>query len=230
MTSLEVLDREPHSDFQLLRGLQARERDVVLGAARTRRFPCKSIMTYQGEPAEHLFLLSKGRARYFYETSNGKRLILTWITPGQMFGLAALANRAAAYLLSKEAVRDSVALTWTSSSIRALARRFPQLYENSLAAAEEYVNWYAAAHAALTSQTAGERLAHILLQYAAGFGLKFSGGVELDVTNEELAHAANISPYMASRLLSQWQKTGALRKRCGKILVRFPGKLFLGVI
>ena len=31
--------------------------------------------------------------------------------------------------------------------------------------------------------------------------------MEFDITNEELANAANITPYTASRILSDWQKT-----------------------
>jgi hypothetical protein len=52
-------------NFDLLRGFKRQEIDVILPAARVRRFPAKSVMTYQGEPADHLLLLWKGRARYF---------------------------------------------------------------------------------------------------------------------------------------------------------------------
>jgi hypothetical protein len=41
----------------LLRGFKRHEIDLILAAARVRRFPAKSVMTYQGEPADHLLLL-----------------------------------------------------------------------------------------------------------------------------------------------------------------------------
>ena len=47
----------------------------------------------------------------------------------------------------------------------------------------------------------------------------YLGGVELDVTNEELASAANITPFTASRLLSKWRRSGVIAKRRGKILI-----------
>jgi len=59
-------------DSELLRGVKPSEIGVILAAARP--------------PAERLFLLWKGRARYFYETPNGKKHILIWITPGRIFG------------------------------------------------------------------------------------------------------------------------------------------------
>ena len=47
-------------------------------------------------------------------------------------------------------------------------------------------------------------------------------------TNEELANAANITLYPASRIL-EWQRTGAIRKQRRKIVVRSTERLFLRV-
>jgi len=219
----------PHN-IELLRGLNPHESDLILAAARPRRFPAKSVMTYQDEPADHFLLLWKGRARYFYETPNDKKLILKWIAPGHIFGGAALVSRPCTYLVSTEAVRDSIVLEWNGSTIRGLARRFPQLLENAHSIDMEYLSWYVAAHAALTSQSARERLASVLFGLARSVGQKVSGGVELDVTNEELANSANITHYTASRFMSEWQRSGAIRKRRGKIVLRSPERLFLRVV
>ena len=150
-----------HPNIELLRGLRPQEVDSILAAARERRVPAKSVMTYQGEPADQLLLLWKGRARYFLQTPNGKKLILMWITPGQTFGGAALAQRSSTYLLSTEAVRDSVVLVWDGPTIRGLTRKFSQLLENAIIIAADYLSWYIAAHAALCSQDARQRLAII---------------------------------------------------------------------
>jgi len=222
---LRAVDAPPRT--QLVRGLEQREIDVILAAANPRRFSSHSVMTRQGEPADQLLLLWKGRARYFFDTPDGKKIILAWITPGHTFGGTALASRPSTYLVSTEAVRDSLVLAWDAATIRSLARRFPQLLENVYLTAIDYLSWYVAAHAALTSQTARERLAHVILGYAPSIGHKVPEGVALDVTNEELANAANISPYTTSRLISDWHRSGAIRKHRGKILLRSPERLFL---
>jgi len=219
----------PHR-IELLRGLGQKEIDLILAAAKRRRFSAKSVMTYQDEPADHLLMLWKGRARYFFETPNGKKLILRWITPSDIFGGAALVSRPSTYIVSTEAVRDSVVLLWDGPTIRALARRFPELLENAIFLAADYISWYVAAHAALTSKTAQERLAHVLLELAPSIGQKVAGGIELDVTNEELANSANITPYTTSRMLSEWQRSGAIRKHRGKIIIRSPERFFLRVV
>ena len=229
MSALEFRAVEAPPHIGLFRGLQRQETDVILAAARVRRIPAKSVMTYQGEPADHLLLLWKGRARYFFDTPNEKKLIMIWIPPGHFFGGAALVPRPSTYLLSTETVRDSLVLVWDGPTIRDLAHRFPQLLENAIVCAVEHLSWYVAAHAALCSQTARQRLASVLLGYTSSMGQKVPGGIEFDITNEELADAANITPYTTSRILSEWRRTGAIRKQRGRIIVRSPEALFLHV-
>jgi len=43
------------------------------------------VITHQDQPAKHLFLLLTGRARYFFVTEKGQKVILLWIPPGEMF-------------------------------------------------------------------------------------------------------------------------------------------------
>src|SRR4029077_18225602 len=204
---------------ELLRDLKPEEIHLILRASRTRRFSAKSVITHQGEPPDHLLLLWKGRAPCFFETPNGKKHIQIWMTPGHIFGGAALISPPSIYLLSTEAVRDSVVLVWDGRTIRALARRFPRLLENALSIAANYVSWYLIALAALTSETARERLAGVLLGCVSSIGQKVAGGIELDLTNEEVANSASTTPYTASRILSEWQKAGAIKKRRGKIFL-----------
>jgi len=220
-----AVEAPPNTKF--LRGLDKQEIDSIFAQARLRRFRASSVMTDQGDPADQLFLLWRGRARYFFETADGKKLNLAWLLPGQIFGAAALASTPSTYLVSTEAVRDSIVLVWHGPTIRDLTRRFPQLMMNAYLTTIDYLSWYVGTHAALTSQTARERLAHVLLGYAPSIGQSVRGGVELDVTNEELADAANITPYTTSRLISEWHRTGAISKRRGKILLRSGKGLFL---
>ena len=226
MSPLNFRNLTPPKEIKLFRNLPASEIEHILSAARTRSFSRNTIITQQAEPAEQLFLLWRGRTRYFFETRSGKKLLLRWIIPGQAFGISTLFAGSSGYLVSVEAVQDSIALTWTESTIRGLAKRFPLLLENALRISSDYLSWYVTAHAGLTSQTASERLANVLVGLAEVEGRDFPPGVELDVTNEELASAANISPYTASRALSKWQEDGIIRRRRGKVVLRAPQRLF----
>jgi CRP-like cAMP-binding protein len=130
------------------------------------------------------------------------------------------------YLVSIETLKDSSMLVWDRATLRNLAARYPRLLENALLIASDYLAWYLADHVALISHTARQRLARILVCLAESIGNKSSDGFEFDATNEELASAANVTPFTASRLLSEWQRNRAVAKRRGKILLRSPERLF----
>jgi len=215
---------------RFLDGLTRREIEIILAAGVERRFPANSVITDQGDPARYFYLLTKGRARYSFTTQEGQKNLLYWLTPGETFGSAALLSKPSQYLVSTEAVRDSSVMEWHSTIIQRMAARYPRLLENALLISADYLSWYVATHAALTGQTARQRLAHILLCLSEVIGQRVHGGVEFDVTNEELASAANITPFTASRLLSEWQRNRAIVKHRGKVVLRASERLFLQVV
>jgi CRP-like cAMP-binding protein len=215
---------------RFLEGLSPLDLNVILAAAKQRHFPSNSVVVNQGNPAGHLFLLTKGRARFFFNTQEGQKVILLWLTPGEIFGGSALLSNPSSYLVSTETLKDSSMLVWDRATLRNLAARYPLLLENALLIAYDYLAWYVADHVALTSHTARQRLAGVLVCLAQTIGEKVPGGFEFDATNEELAGAANVTTFTASRLLSEWQNTGAVLKQRGKVLLRSPERLLLHTI
>lgn len=212
------------SDF--LEGLVTSERKAVLGAATLRRFVPNSVITHQDTPADRFFLLLKGHARYFFITPEGHKVLLFSLVPGDTLGGAALLSHSSEYHVSAETVKDSSVLIWDRKTIRALAAKYPRLLENVLSVASDYLVWYVATHLGLTSNSARSRLAYVLSNLAKGIGDEDPLGRELDITNQELAHAANLTEFTVSRLLSEWQRRGAIKKTRGKVYIRSHERLF----
>jgi CRP-like cAMP-binding protein len=181
---------------------------------------------HQGDAAEYLFLICKGRARHFYITPQGKKILLLWLMEGQIFGGSALLSTPTEYLVGTEILCDTCLLIWPRRTIRVLAARIPRLLDNALFVATNYLTWYVAAHTSMVSHSAKQRLAHVLVTFANGFGRKTSAGTCVELTNEQLANAANITPFTASRILSSWQRTGAIVKTRGRLMLRSPEQLF----
>jgi len=207
-------------------GLGPSEVKAVLAAAGQRHVLSKSVVVNQDHPADHLFLLTKGRARFFFNTEEGQKVILLWLTPGEIFGVSALRSRPSSYLVSTETLQDSSMLVWDRATLLSLAARYPKLLENALFTASDYLSWYIATHAALVGRTARQRLARVVICLAEAIGKKSMDGFEFDATNEELAGAANVTPFTASRLLSEWQRSGGIVRRRGKILLRYRERVF----
>ncbi len=185
-------------------------------------------MLHQGEPAERLFLLASGQARHFVITNEGRKVPLHWLTAGQAFGGAAIVATPIHYLASTELLSDSCALVWDRQTIRALISQCLKLLDNAFSiSVTEHVAWMIASQVSLTSDDARGRIAHYLLSLACGIGVVSPDGIELQIKNEDLAAGANVTPFTASRTLSQWQRDGVLTKRRGKIVLGNPELLLL---
>ena len=85
---------------------------TILAAARQRRFLPNSVITNQGHPASHIFMILSGGARSFFLTQGGQKLHVHSYPPGEMFGGMALVSKPSDYLFCTEAVSDSHTLVW----------------------------------------------------------------------------------------------------------------------
>lgn len=211
----------------LFQGIDARTLDAVLAVGRQRRFLARSIVTNQGHPASHLFLVLSGRARSFFLTQGGDKLHIYSFPPGEAFGGMALVARNSEYIVSTEAVAESQMLVWEREVIRPLFLQSTKLLDNALGIGSDYLNVTIAMHVAATCHTARQRLAEVLVNLASGVGQRVSGGIELSLRNEELAAAASITPYTVSRLMSEWQRSGLVTKSRGRVLLPSPERLLL---
>jgi CRP-like cAMP-binding protein len=210
---------------KFLDGLTAPEIKSVLAASEQRHYSTNAVITKAGYPADYLFLLKNGRARYFSITADGQKVLLLWFLPGEVFGLYSLIAEPSNYLVSTEMIEDGSVLAWPRSKILGILARYPKLQHNALSIAGNYLSWFEASHMALISHTARQRLARVLTSLAHGIGHEVSGGTEVGLTNEELANTANVSLFTASRILSEWQRNGAVTKKRGSIVLRAAKRL-----
>jgi CRP-like cAMP-binding protein len=206
-------------------GLNPAEARSIVAAARRRRFDANSVITSEGDAAEHLFLMLDGGARYYTLSPEGKKIVVRWIRPGELVGGATFLTKPLEYVLSTEAVKNSSALVWDRTTIRSFAATSPRLLENALLLAYDYLVHYRILHVAASTQSAPQRLAQVLGYLAKEMGERVPGGVELRVSNEELAHEANVTVFTVSRLMGEWQRKGLLTKSRGKVVLRLPEEL-----
>lgn len=210
----------------LFRGMNEHDIDSILKAGRPARIDAHAEITKQGDDGKRFYFLWGGRARHFFETPNGKKLISIWITPGDTIGGATFLPEVSPYNASSETVQNSLFLVWERETIRTLCKQFPPFLDGMLRIAYKILDWYVTAHACLAASTSQERLAQILVILGPQIGKKVSDGYAIDVTNEELADSAVLSPFTASHIMGAWKKVGAISKRRGKVVVHSPKKLF----
>jgi len=213
---------------RLFNGLERAQRHAILATATYRHFTRETVVTHQGDPADRLFLLLRGSARFFFLTPNGKKVYLHWLSPGEIFGAASLLTEGANFIVSTEVSKDAHALVWQRNVLRSLIRVYPLLLENSLAIACDYLVWYLASHLSLVSYSARDRLANVLVSLANGIGQPSARGMRIDITNEQLANTANVTLFTASRVLREFHRSGAIINKRGQVVISRQELLFRG--
>jgi CRP-like cAMP-binding protein len=202
--------------------------DAVLSAATKRRYPAGSVIVNQGIQPSVFSCLSRAVPDIPFFTAEGPKSLFLWLAPGDLFSEKAILSTPSRYIVSTETVKENWVPLWNRGTLIRLAAKYLRLLENALSIAADYLTWFLANHLALAFGSAQQKLAHVLLELAGTIGQKVADGVELEVTNEDLANAASITPFTASRLLSVWQRDRSVVKRRGKLLVRAPERLLFG--
>jgi len=99
------------------------------------------------------------------------------------------------------------------------------LWENIMQTTSDYLAFYIATHIGLVGHTARERVADLLMTLAMRLGHAGRDGIELQITNQELADTANVTHFTISRVLREWQLQSILEKRRGGVVIHSPSQL-----
>lgn len=198
-----------------------------MAAASRKKVAGNQRLFQAGEKADRLFLLSAGSVKYYKITKKGEEVLLSWLSPGDIFGLSALFLPPSPYIGTAEAVQDCELYVWQQAILLQLVRDYPQIVKNSLRIVLHYVAVSADHLVGLITETAEQRLARTLLHLGDETGSAHSDGVEVKVTNQHLGALAHVSPFTTSRLLSRWERSGRVRKERGKVFIHSPEKLVL---
>jgi CRP-like cAMP-binding protein len=221
------LRKEPLADklppgFQstFLDRLTPAEIKILLKAAKQETVSLNQVVQREGDPATRMWLLLTGRVAVYKLAENGKKLFLGWRIPGDAFGVQTILREPARYIVTVEAVQESSILAWDLPASRALVLRCPGLSRAAMWVAAGYFDDLIDVLGTFAFQAAEQRLARVLVKGARQLGRKTREGIELDLTNEQLAVAAHITLFTATRKLRKWKAQGLLMKRRRMIVLR----------
>jgi CRP-like cAMP-binding protein len=205
---------------KFLDALTPTEAQVVLAAATEEPFFPGQVLQWQGETAHRMRLPLSGLVEAYKLVDEGCKLFLGWGSPGDVFGLSTLLNESSPYQVTVEAAQRGSLLTWDLSSSRMLVGQFPNMVRAAHSVLASYLDDFIDLLAVRSFLTARQRLARILVKSARQVGRVGHDGVELDLTNAQIALMAQVGLFTTARQLSKWQALGIVTKKRGKILLR----------
>ena len=210
---------------KLFAGLDDTALKEIFDAGQLRHVAPKTNIIFAGGRPDHLFLLQRGRAPSYILTESGSEIVLSWVVPGGVLGLASLLADPPTYIMNASTVSECEFLAWDHNTIRRLAKAYPQLSEHGLRLALHYLRRYMKRHVNIVTKSAESRLALRLLHLATEAGVVQPSGIAIDITNEQLSSLSDISPFTASRLLSRWEHEHWLTKQRGQVILLAPEDL-----
>ena len=217
--------RERDLTHRLLDGIDPDVGRVIVASASRRSLRPEQVLYRIGEPAEHLFVITKGRVQLSRPSRAGRELMFGLLKRGDVLGLVCLLTRRCAYMGTAQATEAGEVLAWDRATVQRLARRHPQLTANALSVAVDLVAQFADRHEALVDATAQERLARALSRLGTQSDMRSAQGIEVRIKNEQLAALADVSAFTASRVLKQWERDGAVKKSRGTVRIVDPDGL-----
>jgi CRP-like cAMP-binding protein len=189
-------------------GLPARDLDEVLRETQVIRYAKGAAVFSQGEAATSFFLLQDGHLRVVKLTPDGRQIVVRYVVPGDIFGVAC-AFRRDAYPATAVAVIDSAALVWPSAAWPRLVTKYPQLALNTLQAVGDRLYEAHDRVVEISTERVEQRVAHALLRLIAQAGKSEDGArICLPVSRQDLAEIAGTTLFSASRILKSWQSRG----------------------
>ncbi len=215
------LDRSLIAGSPTFAGMAPEALDDVLAQATPLRAPKGEAVFRQGEQADRFFLLLHGRLRVTRLNAQGQQMVVRFVSPGDMFGVA-MAIQVEAYPGTATAAVDSLALSWPNSVWSELLTRHPGLAVKTMQSLGARLQDSQKRILDLSTQQVEQRIAGALLQLAQQAGRKTEGGLLIDfpLSRQDLAEMIGATLHTVSRTLSAWEEIGLVECGRQRVVVR----------
>lgn len=222
------LDRSLIAGLPVFDGLAAGDLDRMLEPARSVRVAKEEAVFEQDADAEAFFLLLDGRVRVVKTTPDGQQVIVRYIVPGELMGIAQALGRTT-YPASAIAVVDCVVLSWPGRLWAEFAAAYPSFGTNTYKTVGARLNDVQTQVVEMATEQVEQRVAHALLRLARQSGRKTADGIQIDfpISRQDIAEMTGTTLHTVSRLLTAWEEKGLVKSGRQQVSVVEPHKLLL---
>jgi CRP/FNR family transcriptional regulator, nitrogen oxide reductase regulator len=182
------------------------------------------------EAAQTVYLLVEGRVTMNQLSESGQQVTMRVIAAGQMFGGVAILGPKGGYPAAALAVGAATALAWKGTLFKELALHDPALGLRISELMYGHLEEMQTRFRELATERVEQRVARTLLRLAAQEAgsptepgsagtAGTDGGVTLRLRRQEIAEMAGTTLFTVSRLLSEWERQGAINAGRGRVVI-----------
>jgi len=208
----------------VLDSIPEEERRRVLSSARRRRFARREVVFHEGDPADSLHLIDKGRVAVRITTPLGDAATLAVLGRGEVVGEMAMlydrGNRGATVV----ALEPTETLSISRDQFSELRDAYPGIDRFLVAAMAARIRRTDAHLVEALFIPVDRRLLRRLVALTEQYG-HGGAGTEIPLTQDDLASLAGTSRATANRVLRDAEEAGVVRLRRGGVTVLQPEEL-----
>ncbi len=210
--------------MNLFRELPEAELRRLVAIARRRRFARNEVVFHQGDPADTLHLIARGRFASRLTTSVGDTVTLSVQGPGEAFGELALVETGASRSTNVVALEPGETYAVASADFDRLRGQYPSVNDLLVRLLAQRLRRQGELLVEALFVTAETRVLRRLAELAELYG-GGAPGTEVPLTQEDIAGLAGTSRATVNRVLRSEAKRGTVELRRGKTCVLDPDAL-----
>jgi CRP-like cAMP-binding protein len=209
---------------RLLEGLSEEQRRSLLATARRHRYAPGEVVFHEGDPADSLHMIERGRVSVGLTTSYGDQVTFAIQSEGEVFGELALLSAESRRTATVTALERTETMVILRDDFDRMRRDQPQVTEALL--------WVLAARVRMLSDRLSEamyvpaevRVLRRLLEVAETYS-SADGAGSVPLTQDQLGDLAGTARATVNRVLRREAARGALRLERGRITILDRGAI-----
>jgi CRP-like cAMP-binding protein len=184
----------------------------IISSGHEKQFSRRQTIFFEGDPNGQVWLLVSGCVKVTQFGQNGTEVILRVSGAGEVLGTLGSSQRGR-QCATAQALKPSRVLLWDASVFESVSDRFPVLRRNIARILEERLRDMEERFREISTEKVASRLSSQLVRLAGQIGRREMEGIEVSLSQLELAQLTGTTLFTVSRLLSQWEQRGAVKTR-----------------
>ena len=195
-----------------------RERQVIVGCARTYKFVRDAVLFAQGQPVLSLALIRNGSVKLTQSSRDGNE-VLMWVSgPGHVLGLLS-GSTTSLHTCTATVLETGSAWLWNQEQVLVLIQKYPQLAANLGQILSDRLCELEERFREVATETVPRRIALMLSRMARQVGRVTQDGIEIAFSREEMAKMTGTTLFTVSRVISRMAEDGLVTPRREAVVV-----------
>lgn len=197
-------------NLELFTTLSIEQRSLIFSLVKHEHYKAGESIYSPGEIANSIHIMSRGKARIYRLSENGKEGLIRILIPGDFTGELALFKKGI-YEAYAQALEDTSICKIHHDDFKKILQTYPSISIKMLSTLAERLSNSEQQSAWMSTETAKERLMHYLIQSAI-MDDKGKLFVYLDMPKRALASYLGTTPETLSRQFTKLKKDGVIRQ------------------